>query len=86
LIYDANFEKKNLLALCRMFIRESSTFKILINNLCEEFNSLSETIYYLNKNQEELLEALINNFDITDFNINNSTQSYYRFMRYRRGD
>ncbi len=72
-----------LFVLCKMFIKESNTFKILLSNLYEEFNVMSESLYYMNQHQNEILNLLLNNFDLDSFD---STPSFYHFIRYKKSN
>ncbi len=74
-----NYE--HMLILCKMFIKETNNLKMLINNLCEEFNAVSESIYFLNKHQNEILELLLNNFEIENIDY---SPSFYHFMNYKK--
>lgn len=74
---------ERLLILSTMFIKESSTLKILVNNLCEEFNAVSESMYYMNEYQNKMLDILLNNFGLDSINFD-CPQSFYHFMRYKK--
>ena len=78
---DEKLNYNRMLILCKMFIKETNNLKLLMNNFYEDYNQISESMYYITQYQNEIMELLLKNFDLENLDCQSS---FYHFMKYKK--